>query len=144
MLLFWYNKITVIHQTFRYVLLKITYQTTALKTWIFSSSNVIITKISSNINEVIRAVLFFFIIRFHKRTLVTAYSKQNRLQQTKIKKYAQKTSKRKKVTYSLICVLCFYTFSAFNKNKEFKRSQETSFYVFTSSAKLDFICIVLV
>ena len=69
---------------------------------------------------------------------------QNRLQRTTIKKYAQKTSKRKKGTYSLICVLRFYTFSAFNKNKEFKRSQETSFYVFTSPTKLDFICIVLV
>ena len=134
----------MIHQTFRYVLLKITYPTTALKTWIFSSSNVIITKISSNINEVIRAVLFFFITRFHKRTLVTACSKQNRLQQTKIKKYAQKTSKRKKVTYPIICLFCFYIFSAFSKNKEFKRSQETSFYVFTSPTKLDFICIVLV
>ena len=64
---------------------------------------------------------------------------QNRLQVTKIKKDAQKTSKRKKITYSLICVLCFYTFSVFSKNKEFKRSQETTFYVFTSPTKLDFI-----
>ena len=69
---------------------------------------------------------------------------QNRFQQTKIEKYAQKASKRKKVTYSLICVLYFYTFSAFSKNEEFKQSQETSFYVFTSPTKLDFICIVLV
>ena len=30
---------------------------------------------------------------------------QNRLRLTKIKKYAQQTSKRKKVTYLLICVL---------------------------------------
>ena len=43
---------------------------------------------------------------------------QNHLQPTKIKKYAQKTSKRKKVTYSFICVLCFYAFSDFSKNKE--------------------------
>ena len=77
---------------------------------------------------------FFFIIRFHKHE--TAYSEQ------KLKKDAQKTSKRKKVTYSLICVLCLYTFSAFSKRKVFKRSQETSFYVFTSPTKLDFICIV--
>ena len=69
---------------------------------------------------------------------------QNRLQRTKIKRYAQKTFKTKKVTYSLICILRFYTFSAFSKNKEFKRSQETSFYVFTSRTKLGFICIVLV
>ena len=89
-------------------------------------------KLSSNINEVIRTVFFF-----HNKT-------QNRLQRTKIKKYAQKTSKRKEVTYLLIFVFCFYTFSAFGKNKEFKRSQETSFYVFTSPTKLDFICIVLV
>ena len=41
---------------------------------------------------------------------------QNRLQRTKIKKYAQKASKKKKVTYSLIYVLYFYTFSAFIKN----------------------------
>ena len=94
-------------------------------------------KFSTNINEIIRAVLF---ILFHSKISQA----QNHLQPTKIKKYAQKTSKRKKVTYSLICVLCFYTFSAFNKNKEFKRSQETSFYVFTSPTKLDFICIVLV
>ena len=52
-----------------------------------------------------------------------------------------KTSKKKKVTYSLICVLCFclvvfLCFQCFQcvqnlfvKNKEFKRSQGTSFYV---------------
>ena len=45
LLLFRYNKIIVILVTIRYVLLKITIQTTALKTWIFSSSNVAITKI---------------------------------------------------------------------------------------------------
>ena len=88
--------------------------------------------------------LFFFF--FHNKILHA----QNCLQRTKIKKYAQKTSKRKKVIYSLICVLCSYTFSAFSKNKEFKRFQKTSFYVtktihfVTSPTKLDFICIVLV
>ena len=75
-------------------------------------------------NKVIRAVFFFFHDKISQA--------RNHLQRTKIKKYVQKTSKRKKVTYSLICVLCFYTFSAFSKNKEFKRSQETSFYVLTS------------
>ena len=42
-------------------------------------------KFSSNINEVIRAVLnfFFFMIRFHKHKKA-----QNRLQQTKIEKCA--------------------------------------------------------
>ena len=93
-------------------------------------------KFSGNINEVIRTVL----LSFHN----TISRTQNRLQQTKIKKYAQKTSKRKKVTYLLICFLCFYNFSAFSQNKQFKRSKETSFYVFTSPTKLDFICIVLV
>ena len=92
-------------------------------------------KFGGNINEVIRTVLLFF-----HNTISRA---QNRLQQTKIKKYAQKTSKRKKVTYPIICLFCFYIFSAFSKNKEFKRSQETSFYVFTSPIKLDFICLVL-
>ena len=94
---------------------------------------------NSNINEVIRVVylfIFFFTIRFHKHK--TAYSKQ------KLKNTHKKHLREKKVTYSLICVLCFYTFSAFSKNKEFKRSEETSFYVFTSPTKLDFICIVLV
>ena len=62
---------------------------------------------------------FYFF--FHDKILQA----QNRLQQIKIKKYAQKTPKRKKVTCSLICVLCFYTFSAFRKNKQFKGSQET-------------------
>ena len=95
-----------------------------------------------NINEVIRAVFVFF----HNKISQA----QNRLQQTKLKKHAQKTSKRKKVIYPLICVLRSYTFSAFSKNKEFKRFQKTSFYVtktihfFTSRTKLDFICIVLV
>ena len=42
---------------------------------------------------------------------------QNRLQRTKIKKYAQKTSQRKNVIYSLMCVLYFYTFSAFSKKQ---------------------------
>ena len=35
----------MLREAIRYVLLKITYQTTVLKTWIFNSSNVIITKI---------------------------------------------------------------------------------------------------
>ena len=83
---------------------------------------------------------------FHNKILHA----QNCLHRTKIKKYSQKTSKRKKVIYPLICVLCSYTFSAFSKNKEFKRFQKTSFYVtktihfFTSPTKLDFICIVLI
>ena len=86
-------------------------------------------KFSSNISEVIRAVLFYFILRFHKYK--TAYSKQ------KYQNTHKKTSKTKKVTYSLICVLCFYIFSAFSKSKE-------SIHFFTSLTKLDFICIVLV
>ena len=55
-----------------------------------------------------------FYLFFFRNKILQA---QNRLQRTKIKKYAQKTSKRKKVTYSLICVLCFYTFSTFSKKK---------------------------
>ena len=43
---------------------------------------------------------------FYEKILHTPKA-QNRLQQTKNKKYAQKTSKGKKVTYSLVCVLCF-------------------------------------
>ena len=72
------------------------------------------------------AVLFFF----HNKISQA----QNRVQQRKIKKYAQK---RKKVTYSLICILCFCTFSAFSKIKE-------SILFLTSPTKLDFICIVLI
>ena len=56
--------------------------------------------ISSNVNEVIRAILDFFI-----------YKSILHAQQTKTKKTAflcaQKRSKGKKLTYSLICVLCF-------------------------------------
>ena len=62
---------------------------------------------------------------------------QNHLQRTKMKNYAQKISKTKNVTYLLICILCFYTFSAFSKNKE-------SLHFFTSPTQLDFICIALV
>ena len=62
-------------------------------------------KFSSNINEVIKAVfnLFFFMIRFRKHKKAP-----NRLQQTKIEKYAEKTSEGKKVTSLTICILCFY------------------------------------
>ena len=49
---------------------------------------------SSNVNEVVRLDFFFF----HNKISQA----QNRLQRTKIKKYAQETSQRKKVTYSLI------------------------------------------
>ena len=114
---------------------------------LFSSRHVI----SSTINEVIKTVLnsLFFLQNYLTSTKKhkTAYSKQ------KQKNAYKKQSKRKKVTYSLICVLCFcvvvfcafacfYAFSAFSafngfsackifllKNKEFKRSQETSFCV---------------
>ena len=71
-------------------------------------------KFSNHVIEVIRSVLnvlFFFTKRFYK------YKKaQNRLQRTKNKNYAQKTSKKKKVTYSLICVLgfCLVAFCAFS------------------------------
>ena len=62
---------------------------------------------SSNIVEIIRTVFnfyyFFYMIKFRKNK-----KPQIRLQQTKMKKYIEKTSKRKKVTYSLICALCFY------------------------------------
>ena len=64
-------------------------------------------EVSSNIVEVIRTVLnFFFIfyfIRFDKHKKA-----QVRLQRTKVKKYVWKTSKRKRVTYSLFA---FYAFT---------------------------------
>ena len=66
---------------------------------------------------------------------------QNRLQRTKIKKIRTKKHLReKKVTYSLICVLCFYTFSAFSKNGLKKLVfMLLKQFTFTSSTKLDFI-----
>ena len=78
---------------------------------------------------------------FHNKISQT----QNCLQQTKIKKYAQKTSKRKKLLIPLFASCAFILLALLVKTKSFeKRSQETSFYVFTSPTKLDFICIVLV
>ena len=70
---------------------------------------------------------------------------QNRLQQTMIKKNTHKKHLREKKL--LICLFAFcgsILLVLLVKKKEFKRSQETSFYVFTSPTKLDFICIVLV
>ena len=90
-------------------------------------------KFSSNINEVIWALIFFFIIRFHEHK--ATYSEQ------KWKNTHKKHLREKKL---LIPLLAFCAFSAFSKNKEFKRSQENSFYVFTSPTKLEFICMVLV
>ena len=49
---------------------------------------------------VVMRLLEQFLFIFHDKISQA----QNHLQRTKIKKYAQKTSKRKKVTYSLICV----------------------------------------
>ena len=79
---------------------------------------------------------------FHNKISQT----QNCLQRTKIKKkYAQKTSKRKKLLIPLFAFCAFILLALLVKTKSFeKRSQETSFYVFTSPTKLDFICIVLV
>ena len=78
---------------------------------------------------------------FHNKISQT----QNCLHRTKIKKYAQKTSKRKKLLIPLFVFCAFILLALLVKTKSFeKRSQETSFYVFTSPTKLDFICIVLV
>ena len=70
---------------------------------------------SSNINEVIRAVLnsifVFFIKRFHthkkhqKAPKCNKAKTQNSNRQTKIKN-ALKTPREKEVTYSLICIFC--------------------------------------
>ena len=86
---------------------------------------------SSNVSEVIRAVLnslfiYLFIYLFlqkdfartkstkkhqkhqkHKKHKDTTKQKHKALQANKNKKCAQKTSKGKKITYSLICVLMF-------------------------------------
>ena len=69
--------------------------------------------VSSNINEVIRAILNFFIQNFHNRK-----KEQNAYKRTKIKNAPKRASKGKIVTYLLICVLCFcpsvfMSFSAF-------------------------------
>ena len=63
-----------------------------------------IVLISSNINEVIKTGLngFFF---FYEKTLQLQKSTKA-LTANKNKKMRKKTSKRKKVSYSLICVLC--------------------------------------
>ena len=66
-----------------------------------------------NINEVIRAILNFFIQNFHNRK-----KEQNAYKRTKIKNAPKRASKGKIVTYLLICVLCFcpsvfMSFSAF-------------------------------
>ena len=60
-----------------------------------------ILKVSSNINEVTRAILNFY--------SKTSQQQKNtkRKQANKNKKKLLKTSKGKIVTYSLICVLCF-------------------------------------
>ena len=58
-------------------------------------------RFSSNINAVIRAVVFFFF--FHDKISQA----QNRLQRTKIKKYAQKTSKKKKILIRLFAFCVF-------------------------------------
>ena len=82
---------------------------------------------SSNVSEVIRAVLnSLFIYLFlqkdfartkstkkhqkhqkHKKHKDATKQKHKALQANKNKKCAQKTSKGKKITYSLICVLMF-------------------------------------
>ena len=69
--------------------------------------------VSSNINEVIRAILNFFNQNFHNRK-----KEQNAYKRTKIKNAPKRASKGKIVTYLLICVLCFcpsvfMSFSAF-------------------------------
>ena len=66
---------------------------------------ILITIVRSNVNEVIKTILNFFIQNFHNHKKA-----QNAYKRIKIKK---KTSKGKIVTYSLICVSvllpeCFY------------------------------------
>ena len=69
---------------------------------------------SSNVNEVIRAVLDFFylFIYFFYKKILHAQKAQNAYKRTKTKKAAflcaQKTSKGKKVAYSLICVFVLF------------------------------------
>ena len=135
-----------VHKTFRIRLGRLLnvlcrYNLHPVSTWTYTLTNLqlsILDLLSSNINEVIRSILnflllllLFFTKRFYK------YKKaQNRLQQTKIKKYVQKISKGKKSLIRLfrICAFawfCFYAFSVFSafsackkyfvKNKEFKR-----------------------
>ena len=97
---------------------------------------------SSNINEVIRAVLnFFFTKRFHNHKKA-----QNAYKRTKVKIAPKKHLRRKIVTYLLICVFvllpeglcgvqCFQCFQCFQcvqnlfikENKEFKVVLITSF-----------------
>ena len=60
---------------------------------------VLITIVSSNINEVIRAILNFFIQKFHNHKKA-----QNAYKQTKIKNAYKKHLRRKIVTYSLIFI----------------------------------------
>ena len=66
-------------------------------------------KFSSNINEVIRVVLFFF----HNNISQA----QNSLQRTKIKKYAQKSSKRKKLLIRLFAFCAFILLMLLVKTK---------------------------
>ena len=68
--------------------------------------------LSSNINEVYIAILDSFIQKFHEQKKHKTLTSEQKL------KMLLKTSKRKIVTYSLICVLCFclsvfVSFSAF-------------------------------
>ena len=68
---------------------------------------------SSNVNEVIRAVLDFFylFIYFFYKKILHAQKAQNAYKRTKTKAAflcAQKTSKGKKVAYSLICVFVLF------------------------------------
>ena len=98
---------------------------------------------SSNINEVIRAILNFFIQEFHKQKAQNAYK------QTKIKNALKKHLRGKQSLIHLFAFLCFclsvfvpfsafYAFCAFwcflvrtkpfrKKNKEFKTALMTSF-----------------
>ena len=95
-------------------------------------------KFSSNINEVIRAG--FFGVFFHYKISRV----QNRLQRTKIKEYAQKTSKKKKLLIRLFAFCASILLVLLVKTKSLNGLKETIFYVFIIPTKLDFICTVLV
>ena len=63
-------------------------------------------KFSSNIVEVIRKVFNFYFFFYDK--ISQAQKSTNLLTANKHKKLRIKTFRRKKVTFSLICALCFY------------------------------------
>ena len=92
---------------------------------------------SSNINEVIRAVLFFL----HHKILQA----QNHLQQTKIKNTHKKHLREKTLLARLFAFYAFILLVLLVENKYFTQSQKTSFHVTKTihflplPTKLDFI-----